>query len=63
MSPQFPELAVEFSIEANDPWKAKQLPTVIMFYGGKELRRLPVVGPSGSVLDCNFGEQEVGVST
>lgn len=56
---RFPDLAHEFSIEASDPWKAKQLPTVIMFYGGKELRRLPVVGASGTVLECNFGEAEV----
>lgn len=34
---QFPSLAHEFSIEVTDPWKAKQLPSILMFYGGKEV--------------------------
>jgi hypothetical protein len=41
----------------SDPWKAKQLPSILMFYNGKEVARLPTVTKGGLVVDCSFGEQ------
>ena len=43
-------LAPQRQPQVKDPWKAKaQLPTVIFFYGGREVKRLPSVAPSGKV--------------
>lgn len=53
---QFPQFAKEFSIDL-DPLTTKQLPTVIVFYKGKEERRLPLFTSSGQVVDCAFSEQ------
>lgn len=55
---QLPALASEFSISM-DTWKNTQLPTVMTFYRGKELKRLPLFSSSGKVVPCHFGEAEV----
>lgn len=53
---QFPQLGKHLSIDM-DPLTTKQLPSVIVFYKGKEQRRLPLFTSNGTVVDCAFSEQ------
>jgi len=54
---QAPEIAKEFSI--NIAGTTRQIPTIILFYKGKELKRLPVFSQKGKVVDNPMSQQAI----
>lgn len=54
---RYTDLAEEFSIDVSG--FTKQLPTVIMFYKGRELRRLPALGKGGKPVASTLSESEL----
>ena len=53
----FPATAAEYNID--DSGFSKQIPTMMLFYKGKEISRLPTFDSEGKVVPCPFDEEGV----
>jgi hypothetical protein len=57
---RFPDAAKKYGI--NDSSMSRQLPTVILFKGGKEVARRPAADDRGKLIKFFFSEVECGIN-